>query len=159
MKKIHRKRLMNVAKSLFEADEVASFTMEAFFRFKDADGRLVDPSAYSNEDSEIPRGTCGTPACALGHFAARTDLQRFLKPPPMFNPEYDLFNSGVPVYATDGEPISIDDNDLEDYFGINWIEVERLFGADGCGGAKTPVAAAKFIERFVAKKIREQQAR
>ena len=45
------------------------------------------------------------------------------------------------------------DRSLE-HFGINHEEAEKLFGAQGCGGARTSKAAARYIERFVARKAR-----
>jgi hypothetical protein len=94
--------------------------------------------------------SCGTPGCALGHFAARRDLQRAFKI--------------VKSVGRHGQPIARayyrGDWDLlyasRDYFGLSCTEAEDLFGTRGCGDAKTPIQAARYIERFIKKQEKEQ---
>lgn len=92
-------------------------------------------------------GGCGTPACALGHYAARTDLQSFLHV--------------VQVNAIDKYfcmRLVNDDLDLDfvetilDHFDIDNDQFHELFSCDGCGHARSRAAAAEYIERFVAER-------
>lgn len=93
---------------------------------------------------------CGTPACALGHFAARRDLQRVFKIFPNRSPsrkaearyrgnDWDLLSSG-------------------DYFGLERAQMNELFGPAGCDDAETPLQAARYIERFI-KRIEKEQSK
>ena len=122
MKAIHKKRLLNVAKALRDSPNPEKFTMEQF--------------AYH----------CGTPACAVGHYAARRDLQKSFK--------LKQSESCCSLANNDGEFVFVDGptaNALMDHFGLKYNEVTRLFGEEGCRKAKRPLTAAKYIERFVAK--------
>ena len=116
---MHFKRLLNVAKSLREA---------APKRKKDGKFSMED---YVNR--------CGTPACALGHYAARTDLQKTFK----------IRNS---LYYNNEFYLSQPDDGGEEHFGIYADEHVELFGVDGCDNAKTPIQAARYIEGFVKRK-------
>jgi hypothetical protein len=115
MKKLNKrgaKRLLNVARALMESTNPDSFTMLYFFT------------------------GCGTPACALGHYADRIDLQR-------------AFISGDKYYCIDTKS---GDNVVEValcYFGITRYEYAELFDESGCNNAKTAVEAAKYIQDFV----------
>ena len=51
-----------------------------------------------------------------------------------------------------GLSVDFADETVVDYFGINEYEANNLFGPQGCGDAKTPKRAARFIEKFVAAK-------
>ena len=118
MKPIHRKRLLNVAKALRESANPKAFSME-FFAWG---GRwILHP--------------CGTPACAVGHYAARRDLQRTFR----------ITKNGSLPFA---------DEDSYSHFGIDGEEYDALFSAVGCGNAKTTTQAARYIERFVKRKER-----
>lgn len=102
---------------------------------------------------------CGTPACALGHYAARRDLQ-------------DAFglralSTSRDLYVThDGLTTWYDDFDVREHFRLDtydddeeegWSEAEELFGGRGCGGAKTAIEAAEYIEAFVARRTATTQ--
>jgi hypothetical protein len=73
---------------------------------------------------------CGTPACAGGHWNV---------------------SIGLPPYAMGKGSFYINET-----FGLSsdreWGE---LFGADGCGDAKTAREAASYIRGFVARKLKE----
>lgn len=117
MKALYRKRLLNVARALRESRNPDEFTMEKTHH------------------------ECGTPACAIGHYAARRDLQR----------EFTL-KSALGSTDGDGEWAYA----AQRHFGLEGLAtVELLFGSKGCGGAETPKAAARYIERFVARKKKE----
>jgi hypothetical protein len=144
MNKIHQKRLLNVAKALRDAAKVPLlkkvFTMQIFGWDRQAKvgDKIVDLD-------QKPDNTCGTPACALGHYAARTDLQRAFK-----------LKHGD-VQTTSGSPdvsgVCYEHFGLLELWGHGdeWIE---LFADNGCGGATTPLQAAKYIEKFVARKAK-----
>lgn len=89
---------------------------------------------------------CGTPACALGHFASRGDLQAFLK-------IYRGPESQTPylVYADTGAAAFHDADEVYEYFDIDEDESDELFNSHGCGNAQTNIQAAEYIEDFVAR--------
>lgn len=131
---MNKQRLLDVARACREARVPGKFSMENF----------------ANE--------CGTPACALGHYADRRDLQD----------RFELKRSGYhnkPWLFFDGHPSGYHSDDVLEWFGINDDEAEELFAAEGCGGGETceydedgdPVIryvtnhleAAEYIEDFV----------
>jgi hypothetical protein len=115
---VNKERLLNVAKALRESPDASGFTMERYINH------------------------CGTPACALGHYAARTDLQNFLRQ-----------EGRTIVYADtviDRAIAQYGDQETLDHFDISRTEAYALFSEFGCGGAVTAIEAAKYIERFVA---------
>ena len=59
--KIYRQRLLNVVRALRESPKPKAFSMDWY--------------GYGPNEA-FP---CGTPQCALGHYAAREDLQDFLR--------------------------------------------------------------------------------
>ena len=130
MNKTHQKRLLNVARALRESRDPRAFTMERF-----AHG-------------------CGTPACALGHYASRRDLQRAFRIDP--EPAQESWTSYERL-VLDGLDNAVypDDYQVTDHFGLSIDEGCELFDVYGCGGARTPIQAARYIERFVARKQKE----
>lgn len=119
-------KLLNVARAVREGDP-KNFTMDYY-------GHYVEGSI---------KNTCGTPACALGHYAARRDLQKTMR------------------LSIDGEVCNAKGKYIDavhtasKLFGITEGEGWELFDSDGCGNAHTPKAAARYIERFVARKMKE----
>ena len=125
-------RLLLVAKALRESPKPERFTMDM----------------WAHE--------CGTPACALGHYAARRDLQS----------AFYLDEAGSLHSCRGHDLVYVDTHGVEiaDHFGITPEDVCVLFEAKqwdieedtwattggGCGGAKTAIEAAEFIERWVA---------
>jgi hypothetical protein len=106
-------RLLNVARALDEAPNPGEFTL----------------SCYTHD--------CGTPGCALGHYAARADLQ-------------DAFKlADVELVTANGEVIGYWDFEVLDHFEIHALQAEELFGPGGCGGATTSAAAAANVRDFV----------
>lgn len=131
MKKIHRERLLKVAQALRESSAPKDFTMRCFV----------------NE--------CGTPACALGHYAARRDLQHAFKIVVEKGTDFDgTARLYYDVTENDGAPIAYDDDFTQQHFGLDAYDLNNLFGGCGCDDAQTPKAAARYIERFVAKQER-----
>lgn len=114
---MNAKRLLNVAKALRESPAPDQFTM----------------GQYAHR--------CGTPACALGHYAARHDLQGQF----VLHQGHD----GIFCVGADDDDVPYHDRRVLHHFGIDGEDAERLFGPTGCGSAKTPIKAAEYIERFV----------
>lgn len=123
---IHAQRLLNVALACRESPSPDRFHMGNDVHHK-----------------------CGTPACAMGNYAARTDLQDFCS-------IREINVAGEPFFEMwIGESRAFCFWDSEEncsYFGITPTEGYALFYARGCGDAKTPNQAAEYIERFVARK-------
>ncbi len=124
MKKVFARRLLKVAQALRESPDPGKFTMVQFGH------------------------GCGTPACALGHYAARRDLQKTFK----LNPDAYSKNESMLVNNT-GFRVGYDDTEIENHFGIDSEESDELFNGSGCDDAQTPKQAAKYIETFVACKM------
>lgn len=143
-------RLLKVAKALREHPAPKRFSMKCYINGDEFD---------RDENASVKEEWCGTPACALGTYASRPDLQRFLRIETNQSEQWDD-NTGdwvtrlVPeMVHLDGDQAYFDSEAIETYFGLDgWGNARELFGPDGCGGAKTPKAAAKYIERFVAKR-------
>ena len=123
---MNRGRLLNVARALRESPNPEKFSMDVYAH------------------------PCGTPACAFGHYAARPDLQSAFR-----------LEDGTPVSA-EGICRMYYLEDVLDHFGITIEDARELFsgGGDpfevedeyrkcGCGGAKTAIEAAEFVERWV----------
>lgn len=83
---------------------------------------------------------CGTPACAFGHYASRQDLQDLCY----------ITATGAIKYQGGGGLCDYDDEEILKHFDITDNEAQKLFAPHGCGDAKTPEDAIKFIESFVA---------
>jgi hypothetical protein len=119
---MNKERLLNVAKALRESPNPDDFTMKWV------------------------RNECGTPACALGHYAAREDLQsefRLLELDRLASP-------GVAIRSLQtGDLVAWCDPDVLNHFGIDREQNSLLFSSDGCDVAQTAAEAAEYIERFV----------
>ncbi len=142
MNKRQKKRLLNVAKALRETQTPDDFRMSLF------------------------GNACGTPACALGHYASRTDLQKafvfrvnredaaynkrqsqaMLEDPSTYR---GLISPHVATVKRPRAALWYDGPEILEHFGITDYQAELIFGGHGCGGARHPDEAAQFIERFV----------
>lgn len=121
---MNKERLLKVAKALRESPKPKAFTMAQFGYYA------------ASADHK-----CGTPACSIGHYAARRDLQRTLR----------LSRLGE-LTDNDGCSVWFSDDIVCEHFGIEHSQAVMLFdGYTGCGKATTAKQAAKFIERFVAR--------
>lgn len=83
---------------------------------------------------------CGTPACAIGHWAAHNRRRGW---------RVDVNNSVGSVYKNGNYNTIM--AGIEE-FDLGVAEYLRIFGSDGCGHARTGKEAAKFIRRFVAER-------
>lgn len=87
---------------------------------------------------------CGTPACALGHWAAahpdRWDV--FIDGGPTLKKlDPDNITSGLIAFIT------VEHAAYE--FGLTVPQARELFGSHGCGNAKTSQEAAAYIRAFI----------
>jgi hypothetical protein len=101
-----------------------------------------DPALEEN----IHLNTCGTPACAMGHYAARRDLQRSFWLDP--DGEMKLAGRGGSIKNNDSFEESCGD-DYAKHFSITERQADMLFGGEGCGNAETPKEAADYISSFI----------
>ncbi len=124
----------------------------------DAEHRKLKEPTYDQETfghDEHPESTvemCGTPACALGHYAASMRGRRgwgWHKTYGMFWPGYTALKSGTWTHDF-GQKSPL--NAASEEFGLNGSEVQDLFETWGCGGAKTAKQASKYIRAFVKRK-------
>lgn len=131
--KANTKRLENVARALDDAEQVP-FLKRMFNMGLWSWGRGKEEPCTGNYASTQ---NCGTPACAMGHYASRDDLQR----------TFYLDSHGDVVLTRSGVDSSV--TDFIKHFSLNGRTFEELFGGQGCGNAKTPGQAAKYIRRFI----------
>jgi hypothetical protein len=120
------RRLLNVAKALRESPNPDKFTMGLF-------------------------GTvngCVTPACALGHYASRPDLQRTFKLEEKQN-TYGIINVWLCLVDEPTRTPEFASEHVQNHFDISEAEADELFSPQGCDEAREPVAAAAYIEAFV----------
>lgn len=113
----------------------------------DALHRKRKEPTYNQERFAHP--SCGTPACALGHYAThsrRWKLKR-VEVGPNDVALWPLLKQGSGDSFTDAnEEFALD---------VYANESQELFGAMGCGEAQTAKQAARYIRRFVKRKERE----
>jgi hypothetical protein len=121
---MNTERLLNVARALRESPTPEKFEM----------GNVTH--------------ACGTPACAIGHYIARQDLQQEFKPLPVDSIYMGSLGTAKIVIGED--VFDWENVRVREHFDITAREFEELFGPSGCGMAKTPIEAAEYIERFVA---------
>jgi len=85
---------------------------------------------------------CGSPACVLGYFASRGDLQR----------KFKLTKHSVSLRDTD-EPVDFYDEEVCGYFGITYTQAESLFGCEGANEFATPAQMRRRIRKFIDKNV------
>lgn len=130
---MNTERLLNVARALRESPAPEKFTMGSYLH------------------------TCGTPACALGHYAARRDLQSIFKPfkgkwagfVSLVEPRYEIDPDGDNYFSA--HDVDYDEKEVLEHFEIDDEQARELFSGEGCGGARTAFEAAEYIENFVAR--------
>lgn len=146
MNKTQAHRLLNVARSLRESKNPKLFDMRKYVW---GDNLFL----FGIEEDDVKKTAdvnfCGTPSCAIGHFAGRRDLQKLLKIGHAINLSDPSKPGPMEVQDNDGNKVMVQDELLQNYFGLGVDDLDQLFGAHGCGSAKTPKDAAKYIERFV----------
>jgi len=149
--------LMKVVQALRESQYPKLFAMDSYVwdgdegHHSSTDNPTAQRALSKIADEGKEKNFCGTPACALGHFAARTDLQRILK--------IQRDKEGGAALAMFGS--NNRDWDMEavnEYFGISHEEHEELFGGEGCGDAQTAKQAANYIENFVCQRRKKRKS-
>lgn len=95
-----------------------------------------------NYDQQFYAHECGTPACALGHWA--TANRRWV----WLGLKYDLF----PRLRNNSHGSTTEDAMEE--FHLTEDEADELFEVDGCGNAQTAKEAARYIRAFVKRRQR-----
>ncbi len=99
-------------------------------------------------DESRPNPFCGSPACILGNFAAREDLQSVMKLRPHNMPVLVLTETDSRVY--------FEDKEIRDLFGLTLEEANDLFSIDGCGEAKNDKErAVRYLRLFYKEKTGE----
>jgi hypothetical protein len=98
---------------------------------------------------------CGSPACALGHYAAQYP-KRFVLNPNWVSP---VGGRPYPVIQLRGSDARLgpQSTGILEEFSITSSESEELFSGSGCGDATTAKEAAAYIRKFVARKDREMR--
>lgn len=133
-------RLIRVADALRDAAEQAWYFNMETYGYKQS---FAAKNGFEKEAEILKQKDCGTPACALGHYAVRKDLQR----------AFDLIPDGIIVRrGTRYEDAGFDTPYTREHFGLTKDEAYELFNGDGCGSARTADAAAEYIEGFVRNK-------
>jgi len=97
--------------------------------------------------------SCNTPACLMGNYAARTDLQDTF----FISARGNLELRSRPHRAlTDYWDVSFA---LRQHFDLTDEEVNDLFNGNGCDGAQEDRAKAiAYVEAFIARKLSERPA-
>ncbi len=92
---------------------------------------------------------CGTPACLLGNYALRTDLQSTFF---VCAAVHTSFRCPGCLRATGhDETVWVDGNEVCEHFDITQKQAGRLFAEDGCNNARTDRdAAIAYLEHFMA---------
>lgn len=147
MNKRQAQRLLRAAKSVEESEIPEAFTMKCFFHGDGIGGSTPEKAQEKN--------WCGTPACVLGHYGSRPDLQRLfvveLVPESLtYNSEGNLVKIEHPeLKYRSGGGLCFSDDEFLDHFGVTEQQAIDLFDMNGCGNAKTPKEAVTFIRKFV----------
>lgn len=103
-----------------------------------------DPKMFSMYTVMHP---CGTPACCMGEYASREDLQdEFSLKSVSAEDWYE--GIGIVLRKT-GLGVSPFGLRVASHFGITVADAEDLFGSEGCAFANTPDEAAHYIEEFI----------
>jgi hypothetical protein len=98
---------------------------------------------------------CGSPACALGHYAAQYP-KRFVLNPNWVSPITGLTRAVIHLRSSENSVLSPTSSIVTEEFQITESESEELFNGGGCGEAKTAKEAAAYIRKFVRRKDRLQ---
>ena len=123
---MNEERLRNVVKALRESPAPLNFTM-----------------SYWGQG-------CGSPACAMGHYAFREDLQ-----------DVYILNELGDIQKVDrvvSEILQLPFESFAKHFDLSQQETMALFGSNGCNKAKTIEEAIAYIEDFITEKLGVKEA-
>lgn len=122
-------RLLLAAQATLESKVPASFKM----------------NAYAHD--------CKTPACVLGNYAIRDDLQNVFELHGYTRWDGRMLVGLVPKgdedFLTIHTTLDCDGPTIQEHFALQQGEANNMFGMYGCGDASTPLQAAEYIARFV----------
>lgn len=135
---MNKEHMLTLLKANREMKHPERFTMGTYVHNRET------PYEINGEESNPPQEWCGTPACVLGNFGAREDLQRLLcirdeSLAFVERVERDLLNI-----------VSYCDERIASYFDLTTNECYEMFGLDGCNEAKALDAALAYVEDFIA---------
>ena len=122
---MNEERLRNVVKALRESPAPLNFTM-----------------SYWGQG-------CGSPACAMGHYAFREDLQDVY----ILNESGDIREVDIFSDFPEGPFES-----FAKHFDLSQEESMTLFGSNGCNKAETIKEAIAYIEDFITEKLGVKEA-
>lgn len=135
---VFEQRLRNLIVALRESPAPDAFTMKYYgYIGRNPWWDLPLPKDY--QESVQTQYPCKTPACVLGHYAARQDLQDVFK----------LTQCGTLDYGCNFSFYTV----LYQHFGLSDKECDELFGSYGCGRAHTTGEAITYIEQFITRKF------
>lgn len=129
MKELYAQRLLNSATILREAHEAEAKLIMTLYVMR-----------------------CGSPGCVLGHYAERTDMQKLMHIHRTAGEwAVSAYYMSYNILPADfGKRADYADVEIRRHFGITREEASELFSEVGCNSAKTPLQAAKYIEKFLA---------
>lgn len=124
-----RQRLLNAAQSVLDYDH--------------SEDEVVPGEIYMGSYIK----PCGAPACVLGHYCAREDLQD----------DFRVVGRGIRGRYSPGDGLGFDSIEVRMHFGLRFDESHTLFGEYGCRNAKSAEQVSEYIRNFVAKKYPQWQ--
>lgn len=133
---MNREHMMVLVQANREMEHPERFTMETYVH-----------NEWHIAREHLPMEWCGTPACLLGNFGARSDLQPLLC---IKSGELEWCQSSEKEY-NDMEFMYVRYSDprLLEYFDITEDEAADLLGPEGCDGAKTRDEALDYVESMM----------
>jgi hypothetical protein len=90
---------------------------------------------------------CGTPACALGYYARKSEGRFELKKVSYQDNAWHLIHKNYDMNIMSG---------AKEEFDITLPEATELFGGTGCGNARNRKQAAQYVRDFISRKLAEQ---
>lgn len=128
---VFRQRLLNAAQSVLDYDH--------------SEDRIVPGEIYMGSYIK----PCGAPACVLGHYCAREDLQD----------DFSVRYRGI--ISRNANPndnsLGFDSIEVRRHFDLRFDESHAIFGEYGCRNARHPEQVSEFIRDFVANKYPQWQ--
>lgn len=113
--------------------------------------RAVESAHPDDFTMETYANDCGTPACVLGHYASRGDLQSEFR---LTSPRINMMKM---VRNHAGHALSYVSEEVLTHFGLTPDEADALFSEGGCGQAGDDRdAALQYLRLFL--KEREEEA-
>lgn len=99
---------------------------------------LFDMGKWGHDVTKKIAHPCGTPACSMGHYAAREDLQNRFR-----------LNSRGTICLRNNREVENITAEICNHFDIDNYQAEELFGSIGCGDASSLRDATKYVKKFI----------